>query len=80
LKVIIVGAGEVGYHIASRLAHENKDVVVIDKDPEALRRISENIDVQVFRGSGSSPTVLEKAGIKEAEILLAVTNKDEVNL
>lgn len=80
MKVIIVGAGEVGYHIASRLAHENKDVVVIDKDPEALRRISENIDVQVFRGSGSSPTVLEKAGIKEAEILLAVTNKDEVNL
>jgi len=46
LKIIIIGAGEVGFHIASCFAHENKDVVVIDKDPEAIRRISEKIDVQ----------------------------------
>jgi len=80
LKIMIVGAGEVGFHIASRLATENKDVVVIDKDPNALRRVSEQLDVQAFEGSGSSPVVMEEAGIREAEILLAVTNSDEVNL
>jgi len=80
LKILIVGAGEVGFNIANRLAHENKDVVVIDKDPEAIKRVSENIDVQVINGSGNSPVVLEEAGLREAEILLAVTNSDEVNL
>ena len=80
MKIVIVGAGEVGFHIASHLAHENKDVVVVDKNADALRRVSENIDVQVIHGSGSSPVVLAEAGIKSAEILLAVTNKDETNL
>ncbi|MCK5192218.1 MAG: NAD-binding protein, partial [Desulfobulbaceae bacterium] len=80
MKVIIVGAGEVGFHIASHLALENKDVVVIDKDPAAIRYVSDNIDVQTINGSGSSPVVLVEAGIKEAEILLAVTNSDETNL
>jgi trk system potassium uptake protein TrkA len=80
LKVIIVGAGEVGFHIASHLALENKDVVVIDKNADAIRRISDNLDVQVVTGSGSSPVVLEEAGIQNAEIILAVTNSDETNL
>ncbi|MEW6670560.1 MAG: Trk system potassium transporter TrkA [Thermodesulfobacteriota bacterium] len=80
MKIIIIGAGEVGFHIASRLSVENKDVVVIDKDPEAIRRVSDSIDVQVINGSGSSPTVLEEAGLKQAEILLAVTDSDEINL
>ncbi|MFZ0725960.1 MAG: NAD-binding protein, partial [Desulfobacterales bacterium] len=80
MKIVIVGAGEVGYHIASHLAREHKDVVVIDKNAEAIRRVSENTDVQVVLGSGSSPVVLAEAGIKSAEILLAVTNKDETNL
>ncbi len=80
MYIIIVGAGEVGYLIASRLAMEDKEVVVIDRDPEAVRRVSESIDVQAVEGSGSSPRVLEEAGIREAEILLAVTNSDEVNL
>ncbi|MFO7556781.1 MAG: Trk system potassium transporter TrkA [Desulfobacterales bacterium] len=80
MKILIVGAGEVGFHIASHLARENKDVVVIDKDPAAIRRVSDNIDVQVVNGSGSSPVILMEAGIKEAEILLAVTNSDETNL
>jgi trk system potassium uptake protein TrkA len=80
VKIVIVGAGEVGYHIASRLAFENKDVVVIDKDPTALRRVAEDMDVQTVDGSGSSPAVLHEAGIGEAEILLAVTDSDEANL
>jgi len=80
LKIVIIGAGEVGFHIASRLAHENKDVVVIDQNPEAIRRVSDNLDVQTVIGSGSSPVLLEEAGVTEAEILLAVTNSDETNL
>ena len=80
MKVLIVGAGEVGFHIASHLARENKDVVVVDKDSAAIRRVSDNIDVQVVNGSGSSPVILQEAGIKEAEILLAVTDSDETNL
>jgi trk system potassium uptake protein TrkA len=80
LKIIIVGAGEVGFHIASHLALENKDVVVIDKNPDAIRRISDHLDVQVVNGSGSSPVVLEEAGIQNAEIILGVTNSDETNL
>jgi len=80
LKVVIAGAGEVGFHIASRLAVENKDVVVIDKDSEALRRVSDHIDVKTVQGSGSSPETLEAAGLKEAEIILALTDSDEINL
>jgi trk system potassium uptake protein TrkA len=80
LKIIIVGAGEVGYHIASHLSLENKEVVIIDKDPEAIRRISDSLDVQTVEGSGSSPVVLEEAGIRNAEIILAVTDSDEANL
>jgi len=80
VKIVIVGAGEVGFHIAQRLALENKEVVVIDKDPEALKRVSEHLDVQILQGSGSNPQVLEEAGIKSAETVLAVTNSDEANL
>jgi trk system potassium uptake protein TrkA len=80
LKIIIVGAGEVGFHIASHLALENKDVVVLDRNPEAIRRVSDHLDVQVVNGSGSSPVVLAEAGIQDAEIILAVTNSDETNL
>jgi trk system potassium uptake protein TrkA len=80
LKIIIVGAGEVGFHIASRLSHENKDVVVIDSNPTAIARVSDNIDVEAVVGSGSSPVVLKEAGIREAEIMLAVTDSDEINL
>ncbi len=80
MKIVIVGAGEVGYHIASRLAVENKDVVVIDRNPDALRRVSDSLDVQVVDGSGGSPLALEAAGVREADILLAVTDSDETNL
>ena len=80
MKVIIVGAGEVGYNIANRLASESKRVIVIDKNESAIQRLAENLDVQTITASGSNPKVLIEAGIKEAEIFLAVTDSDEVNL
>ncbi len=80
MRVLIVGAGEVGFHIAQRLSEENKDVFLIDKDPEKVRRITENLDVQAILGSGTSPQMLRNLGIKEADMLLAATDSDEVNL
>jgi len=80
VRIVIVGAGEVGFHIASRLALEHKDVVVVDNNTEALRRVREGLDVQAIEGCGSSPTILEKVGLREADILLAVTDSDETNL
>ncbi|RPH48799.1 MAG: Trk system potassium transporter TrkA [Desulfobacteraceae bacterium] len=80
MKIIIIGAGEVGFHTAQRLTTENKEVVVIDKQPEALKRFVELLDVQTFCGSGSSPRILEEAGIAGADMLLAVTDSDETNL
>jgi trk system potassium uptake protein len=80
MKIIIVGAGEVGYHIAEKLSEENHDVFVIDKDPEKIRRITENLDVQALLGSGTSPEMLKNSGIKEADMLVAATDSDEVNL
>jgi trk system potassium uptake protein TrkA len=80
VRILIIGAGEVGYHVAQRLALENKDVVVIDTSMTALKRVQEHLDVQTIEGSGSSPRLLEEAGIKSADIMLAVTDSDEVNL
>jgi trk system potassium uptake protein TrkA len=80
LKVVIIGAGEVGFHIAHHLSIEKKDVVVIDENPEAIRRVSDHLDVQVITGSGSSPAVLNEAGIRGTDVMLAVTDRDETNL
>lgn len=80
MKIIIIGAGEVGFHIASRLSAEKKNVVIIDKSAESLQRVNERLDVQTINGSGSNPSVLEDADLREAEILLAVTDSDEINL
>ncbi|MBW2091133.1 MAG: Trk system potassium transporter TrkA [Deltaproteobacteria bacterium] len=80
MKIIIVGAGEVGYHIASKLSKENKDVVLIDLDAERLKQVSETLDVQTLHGSGASPTLLRAAGIESADMIIAVTDSDEANL
>jgi trk system potassium uptake protein TrkA len=80
LKIVIVGAGEVGFQIAQKLSEEGQDVVLIDKDPEKVRRITENLDVQAYLGSGTSPQLLKDSGLKDADMLVAATDSDEVNL
>ena len=80
MKVIIVGAGEVGFHIAQRLSEESQDVVLIDQNPEQIRRVDDHLDVQAILGSGTSPQILKDAGIIDADMLLATTDSDEVNL
>lgn len=80
MKIVIIGAGEVGYHIAKKLSEEKQEVVVVDKDPRKIRRIQENLDVQSFLGSGTSPKILRELGIEEADMLVAATDSDEANL
>lgn len=80
MRIIIVGAGEVGRNIAARLAAEAKDVVVVDRDEQKIRAVREALDVSAVVGSGSNPRVLTDAGIVNAEMLIAVTDQDEVNL
>jgi trk system potassium uptake protein TrkA len=80
MRVVIVGAGEVGYQIAKVLSGEDIEVIVIDKAKEKLGRITSESDVAVVVGEGGVPSVLEEAGAKKADILLAVTNIDEINM
>lgn len=80
MRIIIIGAGEVGYHIASRLIREQHDVVVVDQSAELSERVQEELDVMAFRGHGASPSTLEGAGVSQADMLIAVTSSDEVNL
>jgi trk system potassium uptake protein TrkA len=80
MRVVIVGAGEVGYQIAKVLSGEDIDVVVVDKEKAKLRRITAESDVAVVVGEGGVPSVLEEAGAQKADILIAVTNIDEINM
>ena len=80
MYIIILGAGEVGYSLAKILCYEKHDVVLVEQDNDRLQRAKDNLDIKVIAGSGSSYKVLEEAGIKNADLLVAVTNNDEVNL
>ena len=80
MKVIVCGAGQVGFNIARHLALENNDVTVIDQSPESIRRISDTLDANGVVGHASHPEVLEQAGISDADMIIAVTYADEVNM
>ncbi|MGE5632050.1 MAG: Trk system potassium transporter TrkA [Caulobacteraceae bacterium] len=80
MKIIIIGAGKVGYNLAESLSKENHHVIIIDKNYAALSKAEENLDVLCLRGSGVSTNILMEAGIDTTDLLLAVTNSDEVNM
>ncbi|NMA67571.1 MAG: Trk system potassium transporter TrkA [Clostridiaceae bacterium] len=80
MKIIIVGDGKVGYSLAENLSKEKHDITVIDKDPEALRKANEYLDVLCIKGNGVSAQTLLEAGVKNADILIAVTSSDEKNM
>ncbi len=80
MKVIVCGAGQVGFNIAHYLAGENNDVTIIDQRPELIRKVSDTLDVQVVLGFASHPAVLEQAGAGDADMIIAVTAADEVNM
>ncbi|HZH27018.1 MAG TPA: Trk system potassium transporter TrkA [Azospirillaceae bacterium] len=80
MKVIVCGAGQVGSNIARYLAAEDNDVTVVDQSPELVQRIGDTLDVQAMVGHASHPNVLEQAGASDADMLIAVTQGDEVNM
>lgn len=80
MRVIVCGAGRVGFGIARRLAREKNDVTVIDQSRPLIRSISERLDVRGVVGNGSYPDVLSEAGAREADMIIAVTYSDEVNM
>jgi len=80
MKVIISGAGQVGYGIAQHLSAEDNDVTIVDSSPELVQSISDNLDVQGIVGHGSDPDVLKSAGASDTDMLIAVTWSDEVNM
>jgi trk system potassium uptake protein TrkA len=80
MKIIILGAGQVGATLAENLVGEKNEITVIDSDPETLRQLQDRLDLQVVSGVGSHPDVLKKAGAEDADMLIAVTNSDESNM
>ncbi|MEA1940414.1 MAG: NAD-binding protein, partial [Candidatus Caldatribacteriota bacterium] len=80
MKIIIIGGGKVGRQITKTLSSENHDVVLIDKNETKRQVAQEDLDVLTILGNGANVRTLEKAGIKEADMLIAVANSDEVNM
>ena len=80
MKVIICGAGQVGWQIARHLSGERNDVTVVDNNPDLVRRAADTLDVQGLTGFASYPDVLESAGARDADMIIAATYSDEVNM
>ena len=80
MKVIICGAGQVGWQIARHLSGERNDVTVVDNNPDLVHRATDTLDVQGITGFASYPDVLERAGAEDADMLIAATHSDEVNM
>ena len=80
MKVIVCGAGQVGFNISQQLSAEGNDVIVIDQSQELIQRMSDSFDVQAMVGFASHPDVLERAGAADADMIIAVTYSDEVNM
>lgn len=80
MKIIILGAGQVGATIAEHLAREKNDITVVDHSTERLRELRDRLDIRVVTGHASHPDVLEQANIEDADLLIAVTANDEVNM
>ena len=80
MKIIILGAGQVGGTLAEHLANEANDITVVDTNTERLRDLGDRLDIRTVNGHCSFPTILDQAGAKHADILVAVTNSDETNM
>ncbi|PHQ80219.1 MAG: Trk system potassium transporter TrkA [Thalassobium sp.] len=80
MKVIICGAGQVGWQIARHLSGERNDVTVVDHNPDLVRRATDTLDVQGVAGHASYPDILERAGARDADMIIAATHSDEVNM
>lgn len=80
MKILILGAGQVGGTLAENLANEANDITVIDSDSARLRELQDRLDIRTMHGKASYPTVLRQAGAEDADMVIAVTNSDETNM
>ena len=80
MKVVICGAGQVGSAIAEYLSDEGNNVTIVDRDPDRIAEVNETLDVTGIVGHASQPDTLERAGTADAEMLIAATHSDEVNM
>lgn len=80
MNIIIVGDGKVGAALAKQLSSEGQDVTIIDSNPQALMDSSERLDIMTVIGNGASMATLRDAGVERADILVAATSRDELNL
>ena len=80
MKIIILGAGQVGSSVAESLVSEQNDITVVDLEPTRLRALQDRLDLRTVTGSAAHPSVLIEAGIDDADLLIAVTQSDETNL
>jgi trk system potassium uptake protein TrkA len=80
MRVIIAGAGEIGWYVAEQVSADGHDVTIIDNDEDIIRRVSAGLDVQALCGSAASAAVLSKCGVEKTDLFLAVTNSDDTNL
>ena len=80
MKIVVVGSGKVGYSLAQRLAQDQHDVYVIEKNGDRIKNLENNLDVNLVQGNGSSISLLQEIGIEDMGMLIAVTDSDEVNM
>ena len=80
MKIIICGAGKVGTTIAKHLVNQKNDVTVIDRSDELINKLREKVDLKTIVGSASNPSVLKEAGGESADMIIAVTLQDEINM
>lgn len=80
MNIVIVGMGQAGRHIAGTLVNEGHDLVIVDQDEVSLNQAEESFDAMVLRGHGANPQTLRQAGVENADLFVAVTNNDEVNM
>lgn len=80
MKILILGGGQVGSSVAANLASESNDITLVDTRQDRLNELRDRLDIQTVCGKGSHPSVLKQAGIEDVDLLIAVTNSDEINM
>src|SRR5690349_20887265 len=80
LKIVILGAGQVGSSVAENLVSEANDITIVDVNADRLKKLQDRFDLRTIRGNAAHPAVLENAGARDADMILAVTQSDETNL
>ena len=80
MKIIILGCGKVGYNLAEQLIQEGHDITIIDSKADKVENACNKLDVMGVQGNGTSYTTQEEAGVEDADLLIAVTDRDEINL